>query len=79
MQEILNRMDNLTKRNVDTLRAFMLHDGKRAWLERKKHLVRKTGVNILAKLWIRSKRLRALKGEFVLWQRNRKTFGLAIG
>jgi hypothetical protein len=58
-------MDNLTKRGVDTLRAFMLNDGKRAWLARKKLMMQKTGVNILAKLWIRSKRLRALKGEFV--------------
>jgi hypothetical protein len=70
MQQILNRVDNLTKRDIDTLGAFMLHDEKRAWLERKKYLVRKTGVNTLAKLWIRSKRLRALKGELVLWQRN---------
>jgi hypothetical protein len=68
MQESLNRMDNLTKRGVDTLRAFMLNDDKRAWLARKKLMVRKTGVNTLAKLWIRSKRLRALKGEFVLWK-----------
>jgi hypothetical protein len=70
MQEILNRVDNLTNRDVDALRAFMLHDPKRAWLDRKRHLVRKTGVNILAKLWIRSKRLRALKGGSVLQQRD---------
>jgi hypothetical protein len=70
MLDILNILDNLTSRDIDALRAIMLYDGKRAWLERKKHLVRKTGVNILAKLWIRSKRLRALKGELVLWQRN---------
>jgi len=69
MQAILNRVDNLTKRDVDILRAFMLHDPKRAWLERKRQLVRKAGVNILAKLWIRSKRLRALKGGSVLQQR----------
>lgn len=65
----LNRIDNLSKSDVDILRTFMLHDPKRAWLDRKRHLVRKTGVNILAKLWIRSKRLRALKGRSALRQR----------
>ncbi|KAH5048795.1 hypothetical protein HBH96_207530 [Parastagonospora nodorum] len=65
MQAILNRVDNFTKRDADALRAFMLHDPKRAWLDRKRHLVRKTGVNILAKLWIRSKRLRALKAIYL--------------
>jgi hypothetical protein len=67
MQAILNKIDSLTRRDADTLRAFMLHDSKRTWLERKRRLVRKTGVNMLAKLWIRSGRLKALKGESVLW------------
>jgi hypothetical protein len=70
MQAILNRVDNLTERDVDILRASLLHNPKRAWLERMRHLVRKTGVNILAKLWIRSERLRALKGGSVLRQRD---------
>jgi hypothetical protein len=66
MQAIFSKIDNLTQRDADTLRAFMLHDSKRTWLRRKRHLVRKTGVNMLAKLWIRSGRLRALKGGSVL-------------
>ncbi|KAH6619004.1 heterokaryon incompatibility protein-domain-containing protein [Boeremia exigua] len=65
MQAILDRVDNLTKRDVNSLRAFMLHDPKRAWLEHKRRLVRKTGVNILAKLWIRSERLRKLKALYL--------------
>lgn len=61
MQSLWNRLDNPTNRDLRALMAFMLHDPRRAWLDHKKCLVRKTGVNILAKLWIRSKRLRALK------------------
>jgi hypothetical protein len=66
MQEILGRVGNLKRRKIDSLRAFMSNNGKRVWLARKKYLVRKTGVNVLAKLWVRSKRLRALKSEFGL-------------
>lgn len=70
MQAVFDRVDNLTTRDVNILRTMMLHDPKRAWLERKRHLVRKTGVNILARLWIRSERLRELKGGSVLRRKN---------
>lgn len=68
MQAILNRVDNFARSDLEILRTFMLHDPKRAWLEQKRRLLRKTGVNILAKLWIRSRRLRALKGGSALCQ-----------
>lgn len=77
MQVILDRVDKLSNRDMDILRNFMTHDPKRAWLERKRQLLRKTGVNILAKLWIRSKRLKTLKGGFGLRRRHRNYFSLA--
>ncbi|KAF2475914.1 HET-domain-containing protein [Lindgomyces ingoldianus] len=43
----------------------MFHDGRRGWQKARRRMAHKFGVNILAKLWVRSKRLRELRTSYL--------------